>query len=259
MFDTKILTDNGVNLEKSLELFGDMETYNDTIKDFAPELDRKLKLIEGFKNKNDMANYAINVHSIKSDARYFGFEKLGDMAYDHEMKSKANDLDYVLAHYDELMEEAHKVANVVNEYLGAAAPVFIAAKEEKEIEIDKAKKTILVVDDSNVISSYLSNLFNEKYNIVLAKDGSEAIEKMSDKSLNVKIMLLDLNMPTVNGYDVFNFRKVNSINDINVAIVTSTDSTDVLENIKGYRVGVLVEKPFNEESIKSAVERLDPQ
>ena len=186
-------------------------------------------------------------------------EKLGDMAYDHEMKSKANDLDYVLAHYDELMEEAHKVANIVNEYLGAAAPVFIAAKEEKEIEVDKAKKTILVVDDSNVISSYLSNLFNEKYNIVLAKDGSEAIEKMSDKSLNVKIMLLDLNMPTVNGYDVLNFMKVNSINDINVAIVTSTDSTDVLENIKGYRVGVLVEKPFNEESIKSAVERLDQQ
>ena len=256
MFDTKVLTDNGVNLEKSLELFGDMETYNDTIKDFAPELDRKLKLIEEYKSKNDMANYAINVHSIKSDARYFGFEKLGDMAYDHEMKSKSNDLNYVLAHYDELIEEAHKVANIVNEYLGASSPVYI---EETKIDkpVDASKKTILVVDDSNVISSYLSNLFNETYNIVLAQDGSEAIEKMSDKSLNVKIMLLDLNMPTVNGYDVLNFMKVNNINDINVAIVTSTDSSDVLEKIKGYRVGVVVEKPFNEASIKSAVERLD--
>ena len=255
MFDTKVLTDNGVNLEKSLELFGDMETYNDTIKDFAPELDRKLKLIEEYKSKNDMANYAINVHSIKSDARYFGFEKLGDMAYDHEMKSKANDLNYVLAHYDELIEEAHKVANIVNEYLGGDAPVYIETKEDKPV--DSSKKTILVVDDSNVISSYLSNLFDETYNIVLAKDGSEAIEKMSDKSLNVKIMLLDLNMPTVNGYDVLNFMKVNNITDINVAIVTSADSGDVLEKIKGYRVGVVVEKPFNEASIKSAVERLD--
>ena len=255
MYDTKVLTDNGANLEKSLELFGDMDTYNETIKDFGPELSRKLGLIEEYKNKNDMANYAIHVHSIKSDARYFGFEKLGDMAYEHEMKSKANDLSYVLNHYDELIEEANKVANAVRTYLGEETVIVETPKEDKPV--DQNKSTILVVDDSNVISSYLSNLFQDKYNIQIAKDGDEAIAKLSDKSLNVKIMLLDLNLPTVNGYDVLNFMKVNSINDIKVAIVTSNNSQEVLEKIKGYRVGVIVEKPFNEQSIKSAVERLD--
>ncbi len=37
MFDTKILIDNGVNLDKSLELFGDIATYNDNLDEFLDE------------------------------------------------------------------------------------------------------------------------------------------------------------------------------------------------------------------------------
>jgi CheY-like chemotaxis protein len=253
MYDLKLLTDYGVNIQKSLELFGDMDTYNDTIKDFQAELDKKLKLIEEYKASSDMKNYAIHVHSLKSDARYFGFEKLGDLAYDHEMKSKANDIEYVSEHYNELIEEAYRVANIVNEYLGVDAPKHEVAEAPRS----KKDKSILVVDDSNVISNYLKGIFDDAYNIEIAKDGDEAIAKLSDKSLNLKVMLLDLNLPTVNGYEVLNFMKVNNINDVNVAIVTGNDSHTVLEKVKGYRVGVIVEKPFNEASIKSAVEKLD--
>ena len=38
MKDVSLLTSNGVNVEKSLELFGDMETYNDTLHDYLNEL-----------------------------------------------------------------------------------------------------------------------------------------------------------------------------------------------------------------------------
>ena len=69
-------------------------------------------------------------------------------------------------------------------------------------------------------------------------------------------MLLDINLPTVNGYEVLEFMKVNNINDINVAVVTGNDSNEVVEKVKGYRVGVIVEKPFNENSIRSAIENL---
>ena len=251
MFDTKLLTDNGVNLEKSLELFGDMDTYNDTIKEFQQELGNKLEKIKEEKEQGDMPNYAINVHSLKSDARYFGFEVLGDMAYDHEMKSKANDIAYVNEHFDELMAEATKTLNIVNEYLGMSESDH---QEEKEVTVKD--KSILVVDDSNVISTYLSNIFENEYNIYVADDGDQAISKLSDKSLNIKLMLLDINLPTVNGYEVLEFMKVNNINDINVAVVTGNDSNEVVEKVKGYRVGVIVEKPFNENSIRSAIENL---
>jgi CheY-like chemotaxis protein len=251
MFDTKLLTDNGVNLEKSLELFGDMETYNDTIKEFQQELGSKLEKIKEEKEQADMPNYAINVHSLKSDARYFGFEVLGNLAYDHEMKSKANDIAYVNEHFDELMNEANKTLRIVNEYLGMNESEHTPEKEEMTKE-----KSILVVDDSNVISAYLSNIFSDDFNIYVSSDGDDAISKLSDRSLNIKLMLLDINLPTVNGYEVLEFMKVNNINDINVAVVTGNDSSEVVEKVSGYNVGVIVEKPFNETSIKSAVDNL---
>jgi CheY-like chemotaxis protein len=228
-----------------------MDTYNATIKDFRSELDTKLSLIKEYKEKSDMANYAIQVHSLKSDARYFGFDTLADLALEHETKSKANDIYYVSEHFNELISEAYKVSNLVNEYLGVDAP-----KLKVEQTSTVKDKSILVVDDSNVISTYLSSIFKDRYNIIIAKDGDEAIAKLSDPSLNIQVMLLDINLPTVNGYEVLNYMKVNNIDKVNVAIVTGNDSKTVVEKVKDYNVGVIVEKPFNEASIKSAVDRL---
>ena len=92
MKDVNLLVNNGVNVNKALELFGDMATYDDTLVTFLNDAENKLKQIDDYKEKADMANYAILVHSLKSDAKYFGFDKLAELAYDHEMKSKANEI-----------------------------------------------------------------------------------------------------------------------------------------------------------------------
>ena len=252
MFNSKILTDNGVNLEKSLELFGDMNTYNETLSDFLNDVENKLADIKKYKEAADMANYAILVHSLKSDARYFGFETFADMAYNHEMESKANNMYYVYEHYDELMTEAKKILSIVKKYLG----VQLSDTEEK-VETVKIDKTVLVVDDSNIIANFVTNILGDSYGVVLAKDGAEAIDKLSNLSKEIVGMLLDLNMPNVNGYEVLNFMKINDIfKDINVAIITGTDSKEVLENVKGYPVVAILEKPFNENNVKAVVEML---
>ena len=49
MKDANFLKSNGVNVEKSLELFGDMETYNETLKTFLEEVDEKLNNITRYK------------------------------------------------------------------------------------------------------------------------------------------------------------------------------------------------------------------
>ena len=81
MKDVNILRANGINLDKSLELFGDIETYNETLETFLNEIDDKITKIKNYKEVADMANYAILVHSLKSDAKYFGFDKLADLSY----------------------------------------------------------------------------------------------------------------------------------------------------------------------------------
>ena len=64
MKDIKILTENGVDVNASLELFGDMETYNETLNDFLESVDKKIADIKKYKESTDMPNYAVLVHSL---------------------------------------------------------------------------------------------------------------------------------------------------------------------------------------------------
>ena len=114
--DRSFLEENGIDVNAGLELLGDMDMYNETMGDFLEEINEKLpKLIE-YKNNNDMPNYAIIVHSIKSDSKYLGFKELAEIAYNQEMKSKENDIKYIKEKYSILKEEVDRIVKIIKEY-----------------------------------------------------------------------------------------------------------------------------------------------
>ena len=116
VFDREYLEKNGVDVNHALELLGDMEMYNMTINDFMSEVDEKWNRIITCRDSKDMPNYAIDVHSLKSDCKYLGFMTLADISYQHELKSKENDVDFVLEHFAELENEYHKVYEIAKNY-----------------------------------------------------------------------------------------------------------------------------------------------
>ena len=103
------LRSNGVNVDKALELLGDMNMYEVTLKDFLSEIDSRWERIKGYKESGDLENYAVEVHSLKSDCKYLGFTKLANVSFLHELKSKDKDKEYVDKHFKDL-EEAKDVA-----------------------------------------------------------------------------------------------------------------------------------------------------
>ena len=116
-YDINYLKQNGVDVDSSIELLGDMETFNETLQDFLEEtVERKMRL-EKNKEQGNLVDYEIDVHAQKSDSKYLGFTKLAQMSYDHELKSKDNDLDYINNHYDELIEELDRIVDLVTCYL----------------------------------------------------------------------------------------------------------------------------------------------
>ena len=135
MNDVDFLKNNGVNVDQSLELLGDIEMYNETMNDFLGEVEDKLAKLDQYKQAGDMPNYAIEVHSLKSDAKYLGFVTLADLSYQSELKSKANDTVFVNDNHDNVMNEARKMIKLSKMYLGmepvgpleSAAPVPAAA------------------------------------------------------------------------------------------------------------------------------------
>ena len=118
MMDKAYLEDNGVDVEKGLELLGDMDMYNETMEDFLSEINEKYPKAKEYKEKGDMPNYAIIVHSIKSDSKYLGFTHLAELSYEHELKSKDNDIDFVNNNFSSLEDEINRIINIVKTYLG---------------------------------------------------------------------------------------------------------------------------------------------
>ena len=251
MKDVNILKSNGIDVDQSLELFGDMAMYDETLKEFLNGVNEKLTNIKNFKEAGDMANYAILVHSLKSDSKYLGFTKLAELAYNHEMKSKENDAEYVFNNYDELMAEANRIVALASEYMGVAyTPATTTTSGPKD-------KTILVVDDSDLIRSFIGKVFNDTYEVKMANDGLEAVNIINaDTEGKIVGMLLDLNMPNFNGFEVLEYFKQNNLfTKIPISIITGEDTKEMVDRAFTYPVVDVLAKPFNERDVKRVVEK----
>ena len=117
MKNIEFLRDKNINIDASLEILGDIETYNDILNDFLDEINNKINLLTEYKESSDMSNYAIYAHSIKSDAKYLGFTKLATLALEHQLKSEAKDKEFIKNTYEDLILEFDRIVNIVKEYL----------------------------------------------------------------------------------------------------------------------------------------------
>ena len=253
MKDVNLLISNGVDINSSLELFGDMETYNETLEDFLASAEEKLQQIQTYKETSDMPNYAILVHSLKSDSKYLGFTKLAELSYQHEMESKANNFNYVYDNYNELMTEANRIVNLVKQYLGKEYEKVTNETAKQPIKIKD--KAILVVDDSTLVRNLIQKVFNDQFEVILASDGKEALDFIETNNTdNVLGVLLDLNMPNVDGFEVLEYFKNNNLfTKIPVAVVTGDDSKETVNKAFAYPIVDVLNKPFNERDIKRIV------
>lgn len=253
MKDINLLTNNGIDVNKSLELFGDMETYDETLEEFLAGVSQKISDIKKYKEASDMTNYAILVHSLKSDARYLGFTKLAELSYNHEMESKANNIPYVYDNYETLMIEADRIIKIISNYLGKTSNINVDLHKINTVK-DKA---ILVVDDSDMIRNFISKVFDDTFEIIMAHDGKEAINKITiTENSKIKGVLLDLNMPNVDGFAVLDYFKENSLfNKYPVSIITGADDRESIDRAFTYPIIDMLQKPFNERDVKRVVEK----
>lgn len=111
------------------------------------------------------------------------------------------------------------------------------------IRMDKNGK-ILIVDDSKFNREILSEILNQ-YTVIEAKNGYEALEYMkADK--NIALVLLDLVMPEMDGFEVLKYMNQNHLIDEIAVMIISIDKDD--QSIeKAYELGVsgYITRPFS--------------
>ena len=266
MRSVEYLKSQGVDVDKSLEIFGDIETYNSSIGEFIVGVSEKVNKMNGYRISKDMKNYSIYAHSLKSDAKYFGFNRLSDLALEMENKSKEMDLYYVNNSFNDLVAETNKSIAIVREYMnGKDEDALEEKKEEVQEEAPKQnnavvydKKTILVVDDSSIIRNFVKRIFSDQYEVGTAMDGQEAIDILEANKDNdfIETILLDLNMPRVDGFAVLDYMQENNLlSKFPVSIISGDSSKETIDKAFNYQIVDMLSKPFNEQSVKSVIEK----
>lgn len=116
MKDVSYLKLNGFNVDSVMDSLGSMEMFDEILEDFVNE--GLVEKIVTYKNENDMANYSIIVHNLKGECLYLGLERLANIAYEHQLKSEANDMVYINTNFNTLLAELQRVMEVAKTYLG---------------------------------------------------------------------------------------------------------------------------------------------
>ncbi|MBQ7104581.1 MAG: response regulator [Bacilli bacterium] len=118
-------------------------------------------------------------------------------------------------------------------------------------------KTIIVADDSHIIVNIVRKAFEGEYNVLSAENGAQAIELLKQNNLDEIVgMLLDLNMPEVDGFAVLEYLSNNNLfTKVPVSIITGDDDMDVISKAFEYNIIDMLKKPFTVDNVKKIVEK----
>ncbi|MGG7178422.1 HD-GYP domain-containing protein [Clostridium paraputrificum] len=119
------------------------------------------------------------------------------------------------------------------------------------------RDTILIVDDIETNRVILRELLKDSYKIIEAESGEEALYILSEKGEEIVLILLDIVMPEINGFQMIRILKdQNILVNIPVVFITACDSEDYEE--EGHKLGAsdIIKKPFNPYIIKRRINNL---
>ncbi|MBV1874404.1 MAG: Hpt domain-containing protein, partial [Gammaproteobacteria bacterium] len=133
----------------------------------------------------------------------------------------------------------------------------IDSEQTAQESIDENKTpTVMVIDDSVTVRKITSRLLERNgYEVILAKDGMDAIAILQDHTPDV--MLLDIEMPRMDGFEVASIvRHEDRLKHIPIIMITSRTGQKHRERALSIGVNEYLGKPFQEAELLANVEKL---
>lgn len=122
--------------------------------------------------------------------------------------------------------------------------------------LENIKRTVLVVDDEEINRVILGGILEDHYNVLFAENGEQALEIMEAQGPLISLVLLDLMMPVMDGFEVIELMRVNVIlKEIPIIVLTSEESAEIESLQKG--AADFIKKPYDmPEKILARVKRI---
>lgn len=118
-------------------------------------------------------------------------------------------------------------------------------------------KTILVAEDSQMDRKIINDALVQDYTLVFVENGVEALEYLEREYLTVAIILLDIVMPIMDGYELLkNLRTNGRYSNIPAIVMTNNDDTESEDKALELGATDFITKPYRKNVIKKKVNNL---
>ena len=120
--------------------------------------------------------------------------------------------------------------------------------------MNNVKAKILIVDDSELNRALLSDMLSADFEILEAENGVEAMEILHEQELEISLMLLDIVMPVMDGFEVLSVMNQKEwIKSIPVIMISAETGGAYID--RAYDLGAIdyISRPFDERTVKHRV------
>ncbi|SDB10222.1 EAL domain-containing protein [Eubacterium oxidoreducens] len=119
------------------------------------------------------------------------------------------------------------------------------------------KDTILIVDDQKINRVMLSDVLEQDYMLLFAEDGKQAIEILENNASEISVMILDIIMPKVDGFEVLKRMQLSSVYS-KIPVIVITTQTSYENEVKALKLGAVdfITKPFSPDVLTYKLQNL---
>jgi putative two-component system response regulator len=116
------------------------------------------------------------------------------------------------------------------------------------------KGLVLIVDDMEINREILEEILEDQYTVACAEDGKRAVELLEKHNTEISVVLLDIVMPTMDGYEVMAYmQRKNYLEQIPVLIISGEDSIKIEKRCFDMGASDFIRKPFDNTLVRKRV------
>ena len=153
---------------------------------------------------------------------------------------------------------------VIEDAIGRADKLMYQAKNRKNMVVtednlvandikkgmlcdrEKIRQLILIVDDSELNRTLLSEMLKDDFRILEASNGRECLDALEQYGMGISLVLLDINMPVMDGFEVLvQMNRNHWIEDIPVVMISSDDTESNIKRAYDMGVSDYIRRPFD--------------
>lgn len=122
----------------------------------------------------------------------------------------------------------------------------ISGDEKKLVSEDKSEQLILIADDSEMNRAILSEMLGHEFRILEAENGRECVNMLEQYGTGISLILLDIFMPVMDGFEVLAYMtRGHWLDDVPVIMISSEDSEATVRHAYEMGVSDYISRPFD--------------